>query len=407
MTTVYLSRLPEKTYIFGIKLLENLKFAALFKIVNEFRYIMRNIFPVFMILLLASGCDNHQADKQSQLEKLRKQQAEIQAEIIRLEQELFPEGSSDAVVVSVDTIRKTSFEHYIEVQGKVDGSENIGVSPRQPGVVTKILVKEGDPVRKGQLLAELDAEVLKQSLEELKSQLVFLTDLYERQKALWDQKIGSEVQFLTAKNNKESLEKKLATLEDQIKMANITSPIDGTVEEIPIKVGQMANAGFTAFRIVNFSKAKAMAEVGEAYTSKIKTGDQVKVFLPDIGCELEQRVTFASRYINPVNRTFTVEVQLPPRESYRANMISILRIKDYSNPSTIAIPQNYIQTSRNEGHFVFVAEIADGKPVARKRSVIPFISYDGLTEIVTGLNDGDLIITAGYKDLYHGQPISF
>jgi RND family efflux transporter MFP subunit len=358
-----------------------------------------------MILICASCGQNN--DKKARLEQLKKQQAEIMAEIIKLEKELYPEGNAGSAPVMIDTLKKGPFEHYIEVQGKIDGNENIGVSPRQPGVVTKILVKEGDHVTRGQLLAELDAEVLQRTYEELNTQLVYVTDLYERQKALWDQQIGSEMQYLTAKNNKESLENKIKTLEDQIKMANITSPIDGTVEEIPIKVGQMASAGMTAFRIVNFSRAKAVAEVGEAYTSKIKTGDQVKVFLPDINRELIERVTFCSRYINPVNRTFTVEVQLPSNDTYRANMISVMRIKDYINKNTIAIPQNYIQSYGNEGHYVFIAEEMNGKKVARRRSVIPFITYNGLTEIVSGLEEGDRIITAGYKDLYDGQPISF
>jgi len=277
-------------------------------------------------------------------------------------------------------------------------------------VVTRILVKEGDFVKKGQILAELDAEVLKQTMKELQSQLEYSTDLYNRQKTLWDQKIGSEVQYLSAKNAKESLENKINTLEDQILMSNITAPIDGTIEEIPIKVGQMASSSSPqpAFRIVNFSKAKALADVGEAYSAKIKTGDPVKIYLPDVRIEQTQSITFASKYINPTNRTFQVEVDLPPSSiMYRANMIAILRIKDYANPSTIAIPQNYIQTSRDEGQFVFIASSENGKKVARKRTVIPFISYNGLTEVVTGLNEGDLIITAGFKDLYDGQIIAY
>jgi len=382
-----------------------LHFFYLISIYYKILFMKKFLWILIMILICASCGQNN--DKKARLEQLKKQQAEIMAEIIKLEKELYPEGNAGSAPVMIDTLKKGPFEHYIEVQGKIDGNENIGVSPRQPGVVTKILVKEGDHVTRGQLLAELDAEVLQRTYEELNTQLVYVTDLYERQKALWDQQIGSEMQYLTAKNNKESLENKIKTLEDQIKMANITSPIDGTVEEIPIKVGQMASAGMTAFRIVNFSRAKAVAEVGEAYTSKIKTGDQVKVFLPDINRELIERVTFCSRYINPVNRTFTVEVQLPSNDTYRANMISVMRIKDYINKNTIAIPQNYIQSYGNEGHYVFIAEEMNGKKVARRRSVIPFITYNGLTEIVSGLEEGDRIITAGYKDLYDGQPISF
>jgi RND family efflux transporter MFP subunit len=275
--------------------------------------------------------------------------------------------------------------------------------------VNKIFVKEGDHVTKGQVLAELDAEVIKQQLNDLQNQLVFATDLYTKQKELWDQKIGSEVQYLTAKNTMETLQNKIKIVDDQVKMSNITAPIDGTIEEIPIKVGQMAAAGATpAFRIVNFSRAKAVADVGEAYTAKIKTGDQVNVFMPDLNEELTQTVTFSSKYINPTNRTFVVEAAMPAaNNSYRANMIAVLKIKDYSNPMVISIPQDYIQTSMSDGKFAFVAVEENGKKIARKKYITTGISYNGLTEIISGLNPGDLIITAGYKDLYDGQVIDF
>ena len=347
-------------------------------------------------------------DKKTQLEKLKKEHDQISAQIAELEKEVNPAGVETKTAVLVQPVSKQAFEHYIEVQGRIDGNENIGVSPRTPGVVTKINVKEGDYVKKGQVLAEMDADVLKKTLNELKDQLTFVTDLYEKQKALWDQKIGSEVQYLTAKNNKESLQNKIETIQDQIRMSSITAPIDGTVEDIPIKVGQMAAAGQPAFRVINFSKVKAIAEVGEAYSSKINTGDQVKVFLPDFNMELQQRVTFASKFINQTNRTFTVEIELNSGNVvYRANMIAVIRIKDYENPSTVAIPQNYIQSSKNEGFYVFVAKEENGKKIAHKAYVKTGITYNGLTEITEGLNNGDKIITAGYKDLYESQVIDY
>ncbi len=180
------------------------------------------------------------------------------------------------------------------------------------------------------------------------------------------------------------------------------------MEEIPIKVGQMAAVGSPAFRVINFSKAKAVAEVGAAYTAKIKTGDQVQVYLPDLAREFDRKVTFASKYIDPTNRTFVVEAELPTDHMvYRANMIAVMRIKDYHNPAAISIPENYIQSSRDGGHYVFLAKKEDGKKLARKKYVKTGITYNGLTEIVSGLNDGDLMITAGYKDLYDGQHIDY
>lgn len=368
---------------------------------------MKKAFFILGILIFAISCSS--PDKKANLEKLKKEHDKIAAQIATLEKELNMNTSIPAAIVKIEPLSFTTFNHYIEVQGRIDGNENIGVSPRSPGVVTRIAVSEGDHVKKGQLLAELDADVLKRNLSDLKNQLSFVSDLYEKQKALWDQKIGSEVQYLTAKNNKESVENKIASLKDQINMSNITAPIEGTVEDIPIKVGQLAQVGQPAFRVINFAKAKAVADVGEAYSSKIRTGDQVKIFLPDLNEELIQKVTFSSKFISPTNRTFTVEIELPPASTivYRANMIAVIRIKDYTNASTIALPQNFIQSSKDEGLFVYLAVEENGKKVARKAYVKTGVTYNGLTEILSGLKEGDKLITAGYKDLNDGQVIDY
>lgn len=369
---------------------------------------MKKLFFVVGILIFLSGCGS--PDKKAQLEKLKKEHDNIAVQISNLEKELYPSGNTTVTNVTVEPLAKTLFDHFIEVQGRIDGNENIAISPRSPGVVIKILVKEGDFVKKGQLLAELDADVAKQNLKELQTQLAFATDMFDRQKALWDQKIGSEAQYLDIKNKKESVENRIAALKEQINMSSITSPIDGTVEDIPIKVGQMASAANPqpAFRIINFTRAKAVADVGEAYSAKINTGDQVRIFLPDYNEEIQQRVTFASKFINPTNRTFNVEIELPSNNRiFRANMIAVIRIKDYSNPSTIAIPQNYIQSSKDEGLYTFIAKEENGKKIARKVFIKSGVTYNGLTEITEGLNAGDKIITAGYKDLYDGQVIEY
>ncbi len=371
---------------------------------------MNRLFIIGILFLLA-GCGGGPSDKKARLEMLRKEHDRLTEEIQKLAAELEPADSVAVTRVTVTTLSKQVFEHYIEVQGRIDGNENIAVNPRnQGGMVTGILVREGQAVAKGQVLAELDAEVLKQQLTDLRNKLGFVTDLYNRQKLLWDQKIGSEIQYLKAKNDMETVQNGIATLEEQIKMAVIISPINGTVEDIPIKVGQLASPAspIPAFRIVNFSRAKVLADVGEAYSARVKKGDPVKIFLPDLGQELVQQVTFVSKYINPTNRTFLVEAEVAPSDIvFRANMIAVLRIKDYTNPEAIAIPQNYIQNSRDEGQFVFVAEEENGRQLARKRIVQAGVSYNGLTEILSGLGENDRIITAGYKDLYNGQPVEF
>ncbi|MCX6285156.1 MAG: efflux RND transporter periplasmic adaptor subunit [Bacteroidetes bacterium] len=373
---------------------------------------MKKILLISGMIIFLVSCGGNSWNKQARLDDLKKQRDKLTTEITKLESEINPQGIQPATIVKTMEVVKRQFEHYIEVQGRIDGNENIGVVPRnQGGVVTRIYVTQGDHVTAGQLLADMDNEVLKQTLKELQTSLDYATDMYNRQKNLWDQKIGSEAQYLSAKNTKESLEGKMNTLKDQLDMSRIVSPIDGTVEDIPIKVGQMASPASPqpCFRIVNFSRAKAVADVSEAYSNKIRTGDPVKVYLPDLNTELAATVSFSSKYINPTNRTFTVEAILPSASglTFRANMIAVVRIKDYDNKNSLAIPQNFIQTARDEGHFVFVAEVTDGKTCARKRIVTPYITYNGLTEVLDGLKEGDKVITTGYKDLYDGQLISF
>ena len=309
--------------------------------------------------------------------------------------------------VSTMEVKLQEFNHFLEVQGKVDGDDNVSVSPKGMGVITQIFANNGNHVKKGQILAQLDDAVLQNSLKELKSGLDFATQMYDKQKNLWDKKIGSEVQYLTAKNNKESLENKMATLKDQIDMMKIKSPIEGDVEDVPVKVGQSVSPGITAFRVINFSHVKIVAEVAEAYSAKIKTGDDVIISIPDLNKEVKSKITFSSKYINPTNRTFIIEVKLNPNMiDARANLIAVIKINDYKVHSAIVIPVNYIQKSL-EGQFIVLAnENPSSKLVAHRQKVNVGMTYNGLAEIKSGLKEGDKVISAGYTDLNEGQVLS-
>jgi membrane fusion protein, multidrug efflux system len=369
---------------------------------------MKKILIVISIIAAFTAC-NGKLDKKAQLEKLIKEHDKLTEQIKTLENELATDsGSSKKVVnVAITEIQPAVFKHYIEVQGKVDGDENVAVSARTAGVVLSINVDEGQKVTKGQLLGILDAQVLYASLADLENQLVFLTDIFNRQKNLWDQNIGSEIQFLTAKNNKESLESKIKTLKDQIAMSRITSPINGTVEEIPIKIGQSVAPGMTAFRVVNFSKIKVVADVAEAYSPKIKSNDSVLVYFPDFNEEIATRLTFTSKYINAMNRTFTIEAQLKSmKQEVRANMIAVLKINDYKALDAFAVPANVVQESMNQ-HFVYLAVEENGKKVAKKQPITTGMNYNGLTEVLSGLKAGDKVITTGYQDVNPNSVLNY
>ncbi|HBX49680.1 MAG: hypothetical protein A2275_18770 [Bacteroidetes bacterium RIFOXYA12_FULL_35_11] len=365
---------------------------------------MRLTLVVFVLIFSIVSCTQ---DKKARLDSLKKEQEKILAEIKSIEAELGTETKHKFVKqVSVVDVKKQDFNHFVDVQGRVDGEENVTVTAQTMGIVTHIYVTEGATVRQGQVLAELDAAVMKQGIEELKSTLVFLTDIYNKQKDLWDQKIGSEVQYLTAKNNKESLENKLKTIEEQLQMSKIKSPISGTVEDIPIKVGQSLVPGFPAFRVVNFSTVKIIADVAEAYTAKIKEGNNVKVLFPDFEKEIDAKVRFASKYINPINRTFLVEAR--PSEAgveYRANMVAVLKINDYTSKDAFVLPINYVQ-SESKGKYLWVVKSENGKMLTQKLFVTTGQSYNGQIEILTGLQEGEKVVSSGFQELDEAMEVT-
>ena len=242
---------------------------------------MKRILLITVISVLMFSCHT---DNKSKLEKLKQQHDQITQQINDLEKVIAKESGKESgkvAIVAVTDLKAGLFKHYIEVQGKIDGDQNIAVSPKMLGVITSINVNEGESVRAGQVLAHIDDAVLQQSLASLDTTLVYYTNLYNKQKRLWDQKIGSEVQYLNAKSNKENYENLIKTTKEQIAMATIKSPIDGTIEEIPIKVGQTVSPGVTtAFRVVNLNKIKVVADIAEAYSAKVKTGNTVQIFFP-------------------------------------------------------------------------------------------------------------------------------
>jgi RND family efflux transporter MFP subunit len=380
----------------------------------------KNILIIVLAVILAS-CTSKGGDKENnakieatkaKLEKLQTQRNTLDNEIAALEEELSKAGvvaKVSEVNIKVIEIQPGEFKNYIEVQGKVDGEENTEVVSQSPGVVTAIFVKEGDRVRKGQILAELDSKVMLQNMEQLKTQLQFATNLYNKQKNLWDKNIGSEVQYLTAKNNKESLENNIATLKDQIALTRFTSTINGTVEAIPFKVGQMVSPGMPggSIRVVNMSGIKVQADIAEAYAARVKTGNDVIISFPDFGKEFTSKVSFASRYIDPVNRAFRVESKLSSGDmEFRANMIAHLKINDYTNKQAMVIPVNLIQKTM-DGQFVMIA-VAKGEGfVAAKRDVVVGATYNGNAEVTSGLTAGDKVITAGYSGLKEGAVLKF
>jgi len=372
---------------------------------------MKNIFYTLAVTAILVSC-SAAPDKKLELEKLKVQHDELSTRISELEAEVNPKGvqaESKSITVKIEPITSCVFTHYVEVQGVVDGDQNVAVSPQTAGIVTAAYVTEGSNVKKGQVMAELDAIVLKQSLAELRTQLELASNLFEKQKALWEKNIGSEVQFLQAKTNKEGLENKIKTLQGQIDMARVISPISGTVESMPLKVGQMASPGqpTSAIRVINMNSAKIKADISENYSSKIENGNKVIVRFPDLGKEIESKLNFVSRFIDPTNRTFQVECKIQSGEVVlRANMIAYVKIKDYMNEKAFCIPVNYIQSSK-DGKFIYLAVQKDNQWIATRRQVKQGMDYNGVAEVLEGLTEGDKVVSSGYQNLNEGDQITF
>ena len=342
---------------------------------------------------------------ENNIEALKQKQAELKTELANLANQISKlEGDSANKFVLVDAAPVTPqfFKTYINVQGRVDADENVALSAEMPGTITKINVKAGDEVNKGQVLAETDARAIQQSLSDLQTNADLINQLYEKQKSLWDQKIGTEVQFLQVKTQKESMEKKIATLQEQLRMTKIISPIDGTVDAVDVKLGQLTAPGMPAIRVINFSNLKVKADLAESYASKVHKGNEVIIKFPDSKDTVVAKVSYSARAISALNRTFAVEVILDNKKEFHPNQIAILNINDYTSEKPVmAVALNYIQKDLKGQHYVIVA---DGNKAA-KRNITLGKEYNGNVEIASGLSGTDLLITSGYDGLNEGDAI--
>ncbi|MEJ1237698.1 efflux RND transporter periplasmic adaptor subunit [Chryseolinea sp. T2] len=358
-------------------------------------------------VLVACSATSADKDKKARLEKLKTEQAALQKEIKKLEEEIGKENPQAAVVkakeVVVKELQPSKFEHFVQTQGMIESNENIQVSTKMPGVVTEVFVQEGQEVRRGQTLAQVDNSLIIRNIEELKASLDLAKTVYDRQKNLWDQKIGTEVQYLQAKNNKESLEKRLAALNEQNDQTRIKSPINGVVDQVTVKIGQNIMPGAPAVRVVNNSDLKVKAQVSEAYVLNIKKGDKVIVTVPDLKRDIEAKVTFVGRSIDQLSRTFAVEAKVSGNNDLRANMSVVLKVVYQSFPNALTVPVNVVQEVNNE-KVVYVAQERDGHIVAAKKEVVVDGVFDGRAQ-VQGLSTGDKIITVGYQGLSDGTVI--
>jgi len=391
---------------------------------------------MIMFLAVTSSCGNTSKkeregalnDKKVELQKLKTERGKLDEKITSLTKEIAKTDTSAGVVqkaklVSLTPIAKQEFKHYLVLQGKVDDQNISYVTPGgQGGQIKAIYVKQGDNVRKGQLILKLDDAIarqniiaMKQQMGSVKAQLELAKSVYERQKNLWDQHIGTEVQLLQDKTNVESFENQLKTIQANVNAAqaqanqsNVYSDVNGVVDEVTAHVGETFNGNPLTggyIKIVNKSDLKITVTIPENYAGRVSKGTPVIVQIPDINKSFNSTISFLSQAIGNNSRGFTADIKVPSGFTLRPNQIAIVKILDYSVPSTIVINVNTLQTDE-QGKFVLVAAKEGDKLLARKHKVVTGELSGDEIEIKQGLQDGDQLITEGYQSLYDGQLVT-
>jgi RND family efflux transporter MFP subunit len=308
-------------------------------------------------------------------------------------------STGDERVVTTLLPRRKEFRKFIDIQGAVTSKKNIMVSSNTGGVLLSVPITEGQYVEQGQTLAVVNSDVLQANIREVEGRLELAEAVYERQKRLWEQNIGTELQFLEARNNKESLEKTLETLQVQLSDATVRAPISGTVDEVFGLQGQMVGPGSVIARIVNLRKVQVEAEIPESYVGVFRKGDKVEIYFQSLGITRSATIRAVGQVINPGNRTFKVEIDLPNTDGLlKPNLLATLRLKEYESRDNLIIPTRLIQDG-SKGNFVFAVE----RDTVIKKWISIGESYDGESEVLEGLIGTEEIIDLGFRDVLEGE----
>jgi RND family efflux transporter MFP subunit len=380
---------------------------------------IHSLLPLLLLTLLAS-CgsapeDAVPTDLPGKKEYLRTKKAELRTltkEVEALEKDIFAEDPSLApkgTLVAYETVKTSSFQDFAEVQATVRASESAMASPQLPGRIMSMGFEEGDAIRKGQLVAVIDVENITTQRAELETAAELAKDIYERQQRLWDQKIGSEVQFLQAKNNYERIQKQLASIDVQTAKKNVYAPISGTVDRVMMRQGETAAPGMPILSILNTNNLDVVADASEDLLTKVKRGQKLKVKVPAVDLEFMAPVSRIGKTVDPANRTFEVEIRVPGKymRQLKANLLAEVEVLDFSADEIIAVSQDQIQQQIDGRRFVFLAVDDEEKGTVAKRTFVETgASFDNRAVIESGISVGDRIITAGGRGLTDGQKIS-
>jgi RND family efflux transporter MFP subunit len=383
---------------------------------NLFKIIFASVLILSSLYLASCGGDNasikiSEDNKEKLLEAYKRQYADLKAKIDALENELREKnGIANKVslkLIETQPVAQKDFAHFIEVQGNVESDKNVSVAPEMNGIILRINVERGQAVSQGQVIAEIDAEPIRKNIAELETRLDLAKTTFERQENLWKQQIGSEMQYLQAKNSKEALERSLDGLKAQLKKAYVKAPISGVVDELFMKQGEMANPAMPLARVVNLAEVQIKADVSEAYVPNVRKGDEVVVSFPSLQKEIPVKISNVGQFIEPANRTFKVEMKLANKDGFlKPNTLAVVKIKDFGQKNAIVIPTFLIQQSTNGQEFVFVVRQNDKKNIVEKVLIKTGKSYGGETLVTEGLQAGDILVSKGYNEVIDGEEVN-
>ncbi|MCZ8330286.1 MAG: efflux RND transporter periplasmic adaptor subunit [Flavobacterium sp.] len=379
---------------------------------------MKKIILLSVLSLMLFACGKGEKEQSidslissKNVKALQEKKVALQAEIATIEEALATlDVKVDEALVGVTIVKDTVFNHYLEVQGNVDTKENIVIQPEYSGTLTSLTVKAGQRVSKGQILGRVDDAGMSQQLASAENQYQLAKTTYERQKNLWDKKIGSEIQYLQAQTQMVSAQKAVSQIKAQLSKTVIRAPFSGTIDEVFVEKGEVvAPSAQGLMRIVNLGNMYVSTTIPESYIGKLKIGDQVDVFLTSLGKTYKGKVRQVGSFINPNNRSFGIEVSVPnPENLLRPNQVAKLKIIDYVSKDAIVVPTGVIQEDANHDKFVFVVEGSNGKTGKAKKVLVKTgKSSDNVTEILSGLSANDVIVTDGVNNISEGMKLNF
>jgi RND family efflux transporter MFP subunit len=379
---------------------------------------MKKIIIITLLSIVLFACGNKENNQSVEnlietknVKALNEKKTALQTEIAKIEAGLATlDVKKEEALVSVATLKDTIFNHYLDIQGSIDTKENILIQPEFSGILTSLTVKAGQRVAKGQIVGRVDDAGMSQQLESAENQYTLAKTTFERQKNLWDKKIGSEIQFLQAQTQMISAQKAVSQIKAQLSKTVIRAPFSGTIDEVFAEKGQVvAPSPQGLMRIVNLGNMYVSTTVPESYIGKLKMGDLVDVYLTSLGKTYKGKVRQVGNFINPNNRSFGIEVSIPnPDNLLRPNQVAKLKITDYTNKDAIVVPTGVIQEDGTSSNYVYVVQGSNGKTGTAKKTLVTVgKSSDNVTEILSGLSANDIIVIEGVNTISNGMKLNF